>query len=310
MNEQHQPVLLNEVLTGLAIEPDGVYLDATFGRGGHSAAILAQLGSAGRLFAADRDPDAVNAASNDKRFSDPRFCIQQRSFTELYDYMAEQGMLGEVKGILFDLGVSSPQLDNPERGFSFLHDGPLDMRMNPAVGLSAAEWLAQVAEADLCSVLKEYGEERYAKRIARAIVQAREQAPIIRTGQLSALVSAAHPHWERHKHPATRVFQAIRIAVNDELNQLESVLQRCIEVLAIGGRLAVISFHSLEDRSVKKFIQQQLEGGDFPRHLPIREAQRNIRLRRITHGIKPSVEEIAGNTRARSATLRVVEKIL
>ncbi|MBE0509702.1 MAG: 16S rRNA (cytosine(1402)-N(4))-methyltransferase RsmH [Chromatiales bacterium] len=306
---EHRPVLLDEVLAALAIRADGIYLDGTFGRGGHSAAILERLGEQGRLLASDKDPQAIAVA--EQRFAeDARFSIVQGSFTRLAELVAERGWQGKVDGILLDLGVSSPQLDDPQRGFSFRGDGPLDMRMDPTSGISAAQWLNQAEEAAIAQVLKEYGEERYAKRIARAIVKSRiEQGPIGNTARLAKLVAEANPSWERDKHPATRSFQAIRIFINRELEELEAVLEQCLAMLAPGGRLAVISFHSLEDRLVKRFIRDQARGGDFPPDLPISEAQLQRRLRPIGKDVRAGEAELARNPRARSAVLRVAERL-
>ncbi len=305
---EHRPVLFDEVLAALNIRPDGIYLDGTFGRGGHSAAILQQLNDKGRLLAIDKDPQAVEVAR--QRFAgDPRFAIVRGSFTMLGREAEQRGWMGKVDGILLDLGVSSPQLDDPERGFSFSHDGPLDMRMDPDNGLSAAEWLAQAKEAEIASVLKEYGEERFAKRIARAIVQQREQSPITTTARLAKIVAEANPKWEKDKNPATRSFQAIRIFINSELKDLEQVLTQSVEMLAPGGRLAVISFHSLEDRRVKRFIRDEARGGEFPPDLPVTEAQFNRRLRAVGKDIRAGKEELASNPRSRSAVLRVAERL-
>ncbi|WP_428622066.1 16S rRNA (cytosine(1402)-N(4))-methyltransferase RsmH [Sedimenticola sp.] len=305
---EHRPVLFDEVLAALNIRPDGIYLDGTFGRGGHSAAILQQLNDKGRLLAIDKDPQAVEVAR--QRFAgDPRFAIVRGSFTMLGREAEQRGWMGKVDGILLDLGVSSPQLDDPERGFSFSHDGPLDMRMDPDNGLSAAEWLAQAKEAEIASVLKEYGEERFAKRIARAIVQQREQSPITTTARLAKIVAEANPKWEKDKNPATRSFQAIRIFINSELEDLEQVLTQSVEMLAPGGRLAVISFHSLEDRRVKRFIRDEARGGEFPPGLPVTEAQFNRRLRAVGKDIRAGKEELTINPRARSAVLRVAERL-
>lgn len=306
---EHRPVLLDEVLDGLAIRADGIYLDGTFGRGGHSAALLERLGEQGRLLAMDKDPQAVATAR--RRFADePRFEIVQGSFTRLGDEARQRGWLGRVNGIMLDLGVSSPQLDDPTRGFSFRGDGPLDMRMDPTSGQSAAEWINSASDSDIARVLKDYGEERHAKRIARAIVKSRtEEGAIINTARLASVVAAANPSWERDKHPATRSFQAIRIFVNGELDELEQVLAMSLEILATGGRLAVISFHSLEDRLVKRFIRDQARGGDFPPDLPIRDAQLQRRLRAIGKDIRAGEAELAVNPRARSAVLRVAERL-
>lgn len=294
---EHKPVLLNEVIENLAIQPDGIYIDATFGRGGHSKEILKNLGPQGKLFAIDRDPDAVAFARQDKELNDQRFYIEQQSFDMLQEFAKHQNIIGKVNGILLDLGVSSPQLENPERGFSFIKEGPLDMRMNPEQGMTAAEWLNSAKENDIEHVLKEYGEERFARRIAAAIVTARKIQPLSTTTQLAAIVAKANPRWEKRKHPATRTFQAIRIYVNQELEQLASVLEQCLQILTVGGRLCVISFHSLEDRIVKQFIQFHSK----------KELQPN--LKKIDK-IKPGRPETLTNPRARSAILRVAEKIL
>lgn len=286
----HEPVLLTEVLAYLNIQAEGTYVDGTFGRGGHSRALLAQLGPQGTLIALDRDPAAVRYAQEQSVFTDKRFKIWQADFARLTQIVMQADCLGKVNGILLDLGVSSPQLENAARGFSFLRAGPLDMRMDLAQSLTAAEWLNTAQEEEMRQVFQEYGEERYARRIAAAIVQARAQAPLQDTAQLAAIVAAAHPQWERHKHPATRVFQAIRLHINQELQQLEQVLAQCERVLAPAGRLLVISFHSLEDRMVKRWIQQS----------PF--------FKKIAK-VKPSAAEIAVNPRARSALLRVAEKI-
>ena len=304
----HHPVMLQEVVESLQIRPAGVYMDLTFGRGGHALAILERLDERGRLIAIDRDPQAVQAAK-ERLGSDRRFTIQQGTFAML-EFVAETaGVAGKVDGVLFDLGVSSPQLDDPARGFSFLREGPLDMRMDPARGESAATWLAQAKEADIAQVLKTYGEERYAKRIARAIVQARAETPITTTAQLAAIVTAANPAWERDKHPATRAFQALRIFINAELDELEAALPQAVRVLAGGGRLAVISFHSLEDRIVKRFMRREARGEEAPRHLPLPPDAARPVLRLIGKARFPSAAEAAANPRARSAVLRVAERL-
>ncbi len=305
---EHRPVLLDEVLEALNIRPDGIYLDGTFGRGGHSAAILERLSENGRLLAMDKDPQAIAVAQS--RFAgDSRFSIVRGSYTMLGQEIEQRGWKGRVDGILLDLGVSSPQLDDPSRGFSFRHDGPLDMRMDPDSGQSAAEWLAEASESDIAMVLKEYGEERFAKRIARAIVRERTQAPITTTARLAKIVAEANPKWERDKHPATRSFQAIRIFINAELEELEQVLAQSVDVLAPGGRLAVISFHSLEDRRVKRFIRDEVRGGEFPPGLPVTDAQLNRRLRAVGKDIRAGEAELAVNPRSRSAVLRVAERL-
>jgi len=300
-------VLFREALEALNICPSGLYVDGTFGRGGHSAAILQALGADGRLLAIDKDPDAVRHA-RELFGAESRFEIRQGSFAELGRIARETGISGRVDGLLLDLGVSSPQLDRAERGFSFLHDGPLDMRMDNSSGISAAEWLEQAGADEMADVFKRYGEERYARRIARAITEARKSAPITTTGRLAEIISAAHPAWEKGRHPATRCFQAIRIHVNRELEDLKACLEQSLQVLAPGGRLAVISFHSLEDRIVKRFMRDQARGDAIPAGIPVTEAQRNSRLRLVGKAYKPSAEEICANPRARSAVLRVAER--
>jgi len=308
LTDTHQPVLLTEALQGLAIKPDGIYVDGTFGRGGHSKGILARLGPHGRLIALDKDPVAIETGKQ-APFMDPRFCILHDSFTGLYHAMQDRGYLNNVNGILLDLGVSSPQLNEPARGFSFIHDGPLDMRMNPQQGTSAATWINQASEEDIARVLYEYGEERFSRRIARAIVNARQQSRIESTLQLSDIIKKAHPAWERRIHPATRSFQGIRIFINRELEDLQNVLDQTADVLASAGRLCVISFHSLEDRIVKQFIQQQASKDDYPPGLPIQHTEDRRRIRKVGGLIRPTEAEIALNPRARSARLRIAEKI-
>ena len=306
----HQPVLLDEVLDGLAIKPDGIYVDGTFGRGGHASAILERLGPEGRLLAIDKDPQAVAAA--EARFgADPRFAIEQGSFTQLESLVQKRGwqQQGGVDGVLLDLGVSSPQLDDASRGFSFRQDGDLDMRMDPSRGQSAAEWLATADEYDIRRVLREYGEEKFAKRIAYAIVKARVENPITSTRQLAALIADASPFHERGKDPATRSFQAIRIFINNELGDVKACLPQALEVLRPGGRLAVISFHSLEDRIVKRFMRDEARGDDFPPGLPIPQSALSPKLRLIGKAIRASKQEIDHNPRARSAVLRLAERL-
>lgn len=310
MNEsiQHQSVLLHEAMTALAIQPDGIYVDATFGRGGHTQAILQQLSPAGRLLAMDKDPEAIAYAKT--YFShDNRFAIYHGSFAELKSFATQQHVIGRVQGILFDLGVSSPQLDNAERGFSFLRPGKLDMRMDSSRGIDAASWLASISEEELAHVLWEFGEERYSRRIAKAIVAARQIEPITMTEQLAHIIKTAHPAWQQGKNPATQSFQAIRIAINNELGDLNRGLEQSLEVLSIGGHLAVISFHSLEDRIVKHFMQQYERNDPFPAKLPIKQDQFHSKFKRLGRPIKPSEAEIQGNPRARSAVLRVGEKL-
>lgn len=305
----HLPVLLQEVLAHLPIDPNGIYVDATFGRGGHAAEILKVLGPNARYLAFDKDPTAVDYAQ--QRFAaDARFSIHHGSFNTIAEVLKTKNLVGAIDAILFDLGVSSPQLDDAERGFSFMREGTLDMRMNTAQGPSAAEWIATVKEEVLTEILWKYGEEKFSRRIAKAIVNAREVTPIVTTTQLAEIVSAAIPRWEKGKHPATRSFQAIRIAINQELEELADALEQSLEILKINGRLMAISFHSLEDRIVKRFIQHFTKGGDFPPGLPVKESCFRSRLKPIGRAIMPSAGEIAFNPRARSAVLRIAEKLL
>ncbi len=305
---EHRPVLLDEALAALKINPVGCYVDGTFGRGGHSAAILEKLDEDGRLLALDKDPAAIEVA-NQQFAEDKRFLIRQDSFAMMNRHVAALGWMNQVDGILLDLGVSSPQLDDASRGFSFQKDGPLDMRMNPEQGQSAAEWLAEAREQDIAAVLKEYGEERFARRIARAIVQARREKPISTTKQLAEIVAAANPAWERGKDPATRSFQAIRIYINRELDDLEQVLEQVFDLLKPGGRLVVISFHSLEDRRVKRFMRDAARGDDFPPDLPVTQAQLKPRLRLVGRAVRAGEAELEQNPRARSAVMRVAERL-
>ncbi|TNH06686.1 16S rRNA (cytosine(1402)-N(4))-methyltransferase RsmH [Testudinibacter sp. TR-2022] len=310
----HITVLLHEAVAGLVLKPNGVYIDGTFGRGGHSRLILSQLGENGRLIAVDRDPRAIAEAET---IDDSRFSIVHSTFSQIEEICQQQNLIGKIDGILLDLGVSSPQLDEAERGFSFMNDGPLDMRMDTTQGMSAAEWLQQVSIDDLAWVLKTFGEERFAKRIATAIVHfnktALEQGErgLNRTLQLAELISQAVPFKDKHKHPATRSFQAIRIFINSELDELERALQSALTVLAPQGRLSIISFHSLEDRMVKRFIRKQSKGVDIPKGLPLREDQieRNQTLNTVGKAIMPSEQEQQQNPRSRSAVLRVAERI-
>jgi 16S rRNA (cytosine1402-N4)-methyltransferase len=307
-SELHRPVLLSEALEALAIVSGGICMDLTYGRGGHAAAILERLGPAGRLVVMDQDPEAI-AAARERFGTDARVTVRHGSFSGAGAVAADLGIAGEVNGVLMDLGVSSTQLDDPRRGFSFMRDGPLDMRMDPGAGMSAADWLAHAREAEITQVLREYGEERFAKRIARAIVDGRQTQAILTTGQLRAIVARAVPSREPGKDPATRTFQAIRIHVNRELEVIEPCLAQVVDLLAPGGRLAVISFHSLEDRIVKRFIRRQARGDEFPRGLPIRDAERRPRLRAIGKAIHPDAAEVERNPRARSAVLRVAERM-
>ncbi|MDP4529141.1 16S rRNA (cytosine(1402)-N(4))-methyltransferase RsmH [Alkalimonas delamerensis] len=305
----HLSVLLQEAIDGLAIKPAGIYLDGTFGRGGHSRQILARLASEGRLFAIDRDPAAIAAAAPLQ--ADPRFHISRSPFAALELICQQQHIHGQLDGILLDLGVSSPQLDDAERGFSFLRDGPLDMRMDPESGQSAAEWLAQADVEDISFVLKAYGEEKFAWKIANAIVRAREEAAITRTGQLAELIASVVPKSPKEKkHPATRSFQGIRIYINSELEQVKQALDAALRVLKPGGRLVVISFHSLEDRLVKQFMRQHSKAAPIPRGLPLTDDQlkQHLPLKLIGKAIMASDDELASNPRARSAVLRIAEK--
>ncbi|MDO8909689.1 MAG: 16S rRNA (cytosine(1402)-N(4))-methyltransferase RsmH [Pseudohongiella sp.] len=303
----HETVLLHPAVEALVTDRAGFYVDGTFGRGGHSRRILEELEQNGRLLATDHDPEAIRVG-RELMQQDPRFDIRQCSFSDIDAVVSELGFGGRVSGILLDLGVSSPQLDDADRGFSFIHDGPLDMRMNPDQGQSAAEWIASAAEEDIANVIYEFGEERYSRRIARAIVRERALQPITRTLQLAEIVKQANPAWEKHKHPATRAFQAIRIFINRELESLERLLNKAVGLLAPGGRLVIISFHSLEDRLVKQFIQRQSKGDDFPRDLPVMVSAIKPALIKIGKAIKASADEVEKNPRARSAVMRVAEK--
>jgi 16S rRNA (cytosine1402-N4)-methyltransferase len=304
----HRPVLLREVLEALAPEAGARVVDCTFGRGGHSRAILERIGATGRLLALDKDPDAVASAEAEALKADPRFTLEHGSFAELAVFVRRLDWEGRVTGVLMDLGVSSPQLDDAERGFSFLRPGPLDMRMDPGRGSSAADWLAAVPEDELARVLKDYGEERYARRIARAVVARRKVRPLTTTGELAALIEQAVPTREQGKHPATRSFQAIRIAVNRELDELEQGLRQAVEVLGPGGRLVVIAFHSLEDRIVKRYMRDEERGGAAADARALLPPTRPARLRRIGKAVRPAADEVAENPRARSAVLRVAER--
>ena len=301
----HKTVLLEEAVEALRIKADGTYVDATFGRGGHSRAILARLGSAGRLIAIDRDPEALAFA---KRIVDSRLTVFQAEFGRIGRVIADADV-EEVDGVLLDLGVSSPQLDSAARGFSFRFDGPLDMRMDPGHGKSAAEWLAQASEQEIGEVIKRHGEERFAKQIARAIVAARSSGPVDRTRQLAQIVAKAVPAREPSQDPATRTFQALRIHVNQELEELEIALPQCLEMLNGGGRLVVISFHSLEDRIVKHYLRGQSQPDALPVRLPVRAADLpKPRMNLVGKPVFPSDDEVAANPRSRSAVMRVAEK--
>lgn len=304
----HIPVLLEPTLAALNIRPDGVYMDCTFGRGGHSQQILQRLGPKGRLIAIDQDPQAI--AHAEKEFAnEPRLQIHHCSYRSFLHVLEDEMLEGKLDGLLFDLGVSSPQLDEAERGFSFQKDGPLDMRMNTSSGVTAAQWLQSAKEQQIANVIYQYGEERFSRRIARAIVTARQLKPLQGTSQLAEIVKAAIPKWEKDKHPATRTFQAIRIYINNELSDLEEALDQVVEALKPGGRLAVISFHSLEDRLVKRFIRDEATGDPFPADLPIRDSDLQRRLKLIGKAIRANASELEQNPRARSAVLRVAERL-
>jgi 16S rRNA (cytosine1402-N4)-methyltransferase len=304
----HQTVLLEETVAGVLNDVAGIYVDGTFGRGGHSQLLLSRLDARARVIGVDKDPDAV-AEGRRLEQSDARFTMVQGSFADLRELLIGIDITDPLSGVLLDLGVSSPQLDRPERGFSFLKDGALDMRMDPSRGESAQQWLARAEENEIARVLKEYGEERFAKRIARAIVAARNEAPLTGTLQLARVIAEANPAWEKGKHPATRAFQAIRIHINNELSDLERLLNDVLNLLAVGGRLAIISFHSLEDRIVKRFIRQQVRGDELPAYIPVQASELHVRMRAIGKAIQPGAEEVEVNPRARSAILRVAQKL-
>ncbi|MBI5782657.1 MAG: 16S rRNA (cytosine(1402)-N(4))-methyltransferase RsmH [Gammaproteobacteria bacterium] len=303
----HVPVLLEEALQALQVKEDGVYVDATYGRGGHAQEILKKLGERGRLLAFDRDPHACEDAR--RRFgSDARVQIHQGPFSAIGQAIENLDLTGNINGVLFDLGISSPQLDDPHRGFSFRAEGPLDMRMDPGVGESAAEWINRAEENEIVRVLRDYGEERFARRIARAILRERSIEPIATTQRLAGIVARAVPTREKNKDPATRTFQAIRIHINRELEELTKALPEAVKMLAAGGRLAVISFHSLEDRTVKHFLRAEAKGRELPPELPVRHDQFRARLKIIGKAIRASETETNRNPRARSAVMRVAER--
>lgn len=304
---RHQPVLLEEAVEALSVKPDGIYLDGTFGRGGHSRAILARLTEQGRLFSLDRDPAAV-AAGKELAEQDARFFMEQGNFAELERFVLEWGIEEGLDGILLDLGVSSPQLDDPDRGFSFMEEGPLDMRMNPTQGVSAAEWLAEAPEREMARVFWEYGEERFARRIARSIAMTRQHQRLDTTAQLAQLIEGTVGRREKNKHPATRCFQAIRIYINNELASLEKGLAAAIRWLRPGGRLVTISFHSLEDRLVKRTIREAARPGVVRRNIPQHPALEPS-LKAVGKAIRPSERELSVNPRARSAVMRIAEKL-
>lgn len=304
----HETVLIAEAIDALSIREDGCYVDATFGRGGHSRLILEKLGAKGSLVIFDKDPEAIEVATQ-IREKDARLQIAHAPFGDIQAQLTARGLSDGVDGILFDLGVSSPQLDNAERGFSFLRDGPLDMRMNPATGQSAEQWINSAGEAEIADVLYQYGEERHSRRMARRVILERTEKRITRTGELAEIIKEANPAWERDKHPATRAFQGIRIFINDELGELERGLEQALKMLKVGGRLVVISFHSLEDRMVKRFIAKQAKGDNYPRGLPIPQDMLSPKLNPIGKRIKASALEVDRNSRSRSAVMRVAQKI-
>lgn len=306
----HVTVLLQEAVDALRVPAAGCLVDGTFGRGGHSRLILQQLGADGRLLGFDKDPQAI-ASGLKLEQQDARFNVVQRSFAEMSQELEQRNLHGQLDGVLLDLGVSSPQLDDASRGFSFNHDGPLDMRMNPDMGVSAADWLASASAEDIARVFKDYGEERFARRMAQAIVRRRDSQPFTRTADLAEVISAANPAWEKGKHPATRAFQGLRIHINNELGDLEQGLQAAVDCLAPGGRLVVISFHSLEDRIVKHFMRKLAKGeaDNLPRHLPVRPEPFVPVLKLLGKPSYASAQELQNNPRARSAVMRVAEKV-
>jgi 16S rRNA (cytosine1402-N4)-methyltransferase len=306
--DEHTPVLAGEALAGLALEADGYYVDATFGRGGHTALILQALGREGRVLALDRDPQAI--AAGRQRFADEvRLTLLHASFADLATLVPAHAQARPCRGVLFDLGVSSPQLDDAQRGFSFRADGPLDMRMDPTHGESVAAWLARARLDEIRQVISSFGEERFARRVAQAIVAARRERALTRTAELSAVVAGAVRTREPGKHPATRTFQALRMFINDELGQLERALAAALEVLSPGARLALISFHSLEDRTVKRFMQRESQVDPALKHLPVIPVRARPRLKIIGRKLRPGEAELARNPRARSALLRVAERL-
>ena len=308
MVAEHRTVLLKEAVEALMIDASGFYIDGTFGRGGHTAELLSCLSENAIVWAIDKDPRAISEGR--ARFQeDGRLKFVHGSFADLTTVLSAEGKVGELSGVLLDLGVSSPQLDEAERGFSFMRDGPLDMRMDTTRGLSAAEWIASADEKDIAQVIKDYGEERFARRMASAVVREREKTPITRTVQLAGILAAAHPAWERGRHPATKAFQAIRIFINRELEDLESLLDQIIDALKVGGRLVVISFHSLEDRRVKRFIRDQERGIKLPKNQPIRDVERGVKLKKVGKAIKPQRSEVDENVRSRSAVMRIAERV-
>ncbi|MAY43385.1 MULTISPECIES: 16S rRNA (cytosine(1402)-N(4))-methyltransferase RsmH [unclassified Neptuniibacter] len=306
---KHITVLLQEAVEALVQDKSGFYVDGTFGRGGHSSLVLEQLAGDGVLLGIDKDPQAI-AHAKERFDGESRFSIAHGSFAELQSFVTERGMSGQVDGVLLDLGVSSPQLDDASRGFSFMNDGPLDMRMDTSSGESAAEWIARAEESEIADVIYTYGEEKFSRRMAKAIVAKREEEAITTTSQLSKIVAEANPAWEKGKNPATRAFQGIRIHINRELEDLESCLDQALEMLKVGGRLVVISFHSLEDRIVKRFIRKHVKGDEhLPRGIPFTNDMLEIRFKNVGKAVKASSSETEDNVRARSAVMRVAEKV-
>lgn len=304
----HIPVLVKEIIQGLGIQPEGSYIDCTFGRGGHSQAILKRLGEHGRLFVFDKDPHAINSARI-LASKDTRIHVFHSSYSNLFTRLEKYGLIGSINGVLFDLGVSSTQIDNPERGFSFNLEGNLDMRMDPTSGMTASNWINNATFDEITHVLKNFGEEKYARRISKAIVRTRTNQPISTTTQLSEIVCSAIPTWEKKKHPATRTFQAIRIFLNNELDELAEGLSQAFDLLNFNGRLVVASFHSLEDRLVKRFMREYSTNDPYPKDIPVTTSMIKPRLKIIGKVLKPTASEISSNPRARSARLRIAEKI-
>ncbi len=306
---EHITVLLNEAVEGLVQDVNGLYIDCTFGRGGHSRLILEQLSEHGRLLGIDKDPRAI-ANGEALMESDSRFQICHGSFAQMQEFATQYGGGKPVAGILMDLGVSSPQIDDAERGFSFMKDGPLDMRMNTESGQTAAQWVNGASEEDIANVFYEFGEERCSRRLARAVVNRRVEEPFERTLDLAEVIKVAHPRWEKNKHPATRCFQAMRIYLNNELGDLTEGLQTATDMLAKEGRLVVISFHSLEDRMVKHFIRNKEKGPQLPPDIPIMEKDFPKELKHVGKAIKASKDEVDANVRSRSAIMRIAQKQL
>ena len=304
----HYSVLLKESVDALVVDPDGCYVDGTFGRGGHSREILSRLSERGCLLVFDKDPDAIVVAHK-LADEDKRVCVLHGSFADLRSVLPDSLRERGLDGVLLDLGVSSPQLDTAERGFSFTHDGPLDMRMDSSQGQTAAQWLNSASAEGIATVLKEYGEERFAKRMAAAVIKRRETKPLQTTKDFADVISAANPRWEKGKHPATRAFQAVRIFINRELEDLATALEASLAELNPGGRMVVISFHSLEDRIVKRFFREQAKGRSFPAGLPVTEAMLAKTVKIVGKAIRASDDELSENVRSRSAVMRVAERL-